>query len=131
MAKHFLSYELDQQLLLPPDLKSWLPEGHLALFIADVVGSMDLTAFYRAHAGKDDRGRAAYHPQMMVTLLVYAYCVGKPPAVPDPEEAKPDPKLQRNFTDPESRIMPDGANKGSFLRGYNAQAAVDSEAQVR
>ena len=310
MAKHFLSYELDQRLLLPPDMKSWLPEGHLALFLADVVGSMNLSPFYQAHAGKDDRGRAAYHPQMMVTLLLYAYCVGKPssrkiekatyedvafrvlagdrhpdhdsiasfrkthiqelgglfaqalllcreaglvklghvaidgtkvranaskhkamsydrmceaerriteeverllaeaeridaeedaqygkgkrgdelpaelarresrlekireakaaieaqakaaaeakaaeakaklaeraqkeaetgkktggkpPAVPDPEEAKPDPKSQRNFTDPESRIMPDGANKGSFLQGYNAQVAVDGEAQV-
>jgi transposase len=310
MAKHFLSYDLDQRLLMPPDMKTWLPEGHLALFLADVVGSMDLAPFYRAHAGKDDRGRAAYHPQMMVTLLLYAYCVGKPssrkiekatyedvafrvlagdrhpdhdsistfrkvhieefgglfaqvlllcreaglvklghvaidgtkvkanaskhkamsydrlceaerriaeeverllaeaervdaeedalygkgkrgdelpaelsrresrlekireakaaleaqakaaaeakaaaakakieeraqkeaetgkkpggkpPAVPNSEEAKPDPKAQRNFTDPESRIMPDGANKGSFLQGYNAQAAVDSEAQI-
>ncbi|MGC9420872.1 MAG: transposase, partial [Rhodovulum sp.] len=55
---------------------------------------------------------------------------GRPPAVPNPEEAKPDPKAQRNFTDPESRIMPDGSNKGSFLQGYNAQAAVDGEAQI-
>jgi transposase len=310
MAKHFLSYDLDQRLLLPPDMKTWLPEGHLALFLADVVGSMDLASFYRAHAGKDDRGRAGYHPQMMVTLLLYAYCIGKPssrkiekatyedvafrvlagdrhpdhdsissfrkahikelgglfsqalllcrqaglvklghvsidgtkvkanaskhkamsydrlceaerkiadevarllaeadrvdaeedelygkgkhgdelpaelarresrlqkireakaaldaeakaaaaakaeeakakleerarkeaetgkktggkpPEVPNPEEAKPDPKSQRNFTDPESRIMPDGANKGSFLQGYNAQIAVDGESQV-
>ncbi len=50
--------------------------------------------------------------------------------VPDPEQAQPEPKAQRNFTDPESRIMPDGANKGSFVQGYNAQAAVDSHAQV-
>jgi transposase len=49
---------------------------------------------------------------------------------PAPEQARPDAKAQRNFTDPESRIMPDGANKGSFLQGYNAQAAVDSTAQV-
>ena len=42
----------------------------------------------------------------------------------------PDPKAQRNFTDPESRIMPDGANKGSFVQAYNAQAAVDSHAQI-
>ena len=310
MAKHFLPYELDQRLLLPLDMRSWLPEGHLALFLADVVGSMDLSPFYRAHAGKSDRGRAAYHPQMMVTLLLYAYCVGKPssrkiekatyedvafrvlagdrhpdhdsiasfrkthikelgglfaqalllcreaglvklghvaidgtkiganaskhkamsydrmceaerkiaeevegllaeaeridaeedaqygkgkrgdelpaelarresrlekireakaaleaqakaaaeakaaeakakleerarkeaetgkktsgkpPEVPNPEEAKPEPKSQRNFTDPESRIMPDGANKGSFIQGYNAQIAVDGEAQI-
>jgi transposase len=55
---------------------------------------------------------------------------GREPRVPDPDKAAPDPKAQRNFTDPESRIMPDGANKGSFLQGYNAQAAVDSKAQI-
>jgi hypothetical protein len=47
-----------------------------------------------------------------------------------PEHAKPKPKAQRNFTDPDSRIMPDGANKGAFVQGYNAQIAVDAEAQV-
>jgi len=55
---------------------------------------------------------------------------GRELQVPDPEQAKPEAKAQRNFTDPESRIMPDGANKGSFLQGYNAQAAVDATAQV-
>jgi len=50
--------------------------------------------------------------------------------IPDPETALPDSKAQRNFTDPESRIMPDGANKGSFMQGYNAQIAVDGNAQV-
>lgn len=55
---------------------------------------------------------------------------GREPGVPDPEQAQPEAKAQRNFTDPESRIMPDGANKGSFVQAYNAQAAVDSTAQV-
>src|ERR1019366_5164949 len=55
---------------------------------------------------------------------------GREPRVPDPDKAAPAPKAQRNFTDPESRIMPDGANKGSFVQGYNAQAAVDSTAQI-
>jgi transposase len=55
---------------------------------------------------------------------------GRDPQVPDPDEAKPAPKAQRSFTDPESRIMPSGSQKGSFLQGYNAQAAVDGEAQV-
>jgi transposase len=55
---------------------------------------------------------------------------GREPQVPAPEQAQPDTRAQRNFTDPESRIMPDGANKGSFLQGYNAQAAVDATAQV-
>jgi hypothetical protein len=55
---------------------------------------------------------------------------GPAPAVPDAESAKPDPKSQRNFTDSESRIMPDGAHKGSFIQAYNAQIAVDSVAQI-
>jgi transposase len=55
---------------------------------------------------------------------------GRKPQVPDAEQAVPDPKAQRNFTDPESRIMPDGSHKGSFVQGYNAQIAVDGKAQV-
>ena len=55
---------------------------------------------------------------------------GREPHVPDPEQAKPTPNAQRNFTDPDSRIMPDGANKGSFVQGCNAQAAVDSKALI-
>jgi hypothetical protein len=54
---------------------------------------------------------------------------GRPPQVPDPAQAAPAPKAQRNFTDPESRIMKDGTTK-SFVQAYNAQAAVDGEAQV-
>jgi hypothetical protein len=55
---------------------------------------------------------------------------GRKPEPPDPDEAKPADKAQRNFTDPESRIMPDGANEGCFVQGYNAQIAVDSASQV-
>ncbi len=54
---------------------------------------------------------------------------GRPPQVPDPEQAKPEPTAQRNFTDPESRIMLDGATK-RILRGYNAQIAVDSHSPI-
>src|SRR5437588_1271985 len=54
---------------------------------------------------------------------------GRPPEAPDPEQAKPEPQAQRNFTDPDSRIMKDGATK-EFVQAYNAQAAVDSHAQV-
>jgi transposase len=310
MAKGYLPYDVDQRLLLAPDMRAWLPEGHLALFVLDVVFELDLSAIYRVYEAKDSRGRAGYHPVMMVALLVYAYCVGKPssrrieqatyedvafrvlagdqhpdhdciaafrkehlealaglftqvlelcrkaglvklghiaidgtkvkanaskhkamsydrmsetekkleeevrrllaeaeaidaaedaqhgkgkrgdelpkelkrrenrlvkireakaaleqearmkaeaqaaevreklaererkeaetgkrtagpaPKVPDPEQAIPEPKAQRNFTDPESRIMPDGANKGAFLQGYNAEIAVDAAAQI-
>jgi transposase len=55
---------------------------------------------------------------------------GAEPKKPDPETATPDAAAQRGFTDPESRIMPDGANKGAFVQGYNTQIAVDSAAQV-
>ena len=55
---------------------------------------------------------------------------GRKPEPPDPDKARPEDTAQRNFTDPESRIMPDGANKGSFVQGYNAQIAVDSASQV-
>jgi hypothetical protein len=54
---------------------------------------------------------------------------GRSPQAPDPERAQPEPKAQRNFTDPDSRIMKDGATK-EFVQAYNAQAVVDSEAQV-
>lgn len=55
---------------------------------------------------------------------------GRKPELPDPEQAKPDDTAQRNFTDPESRIMPDGGRKGSFVQAYNAQIAVDSAQQI-
>ena len=55
---------------------------------------------------------------------------GCEPQVPAPEKAEPEVKAQRNFTDPDSRIMPDNSKKGSFLQGYNTQAAVDSKTQV-
>jgi len=54
---------------------------------------------------------------------------GRPPQAPNPEQAKPEPTAQRNFSDAESRIMKDGATK-EFVQAYNAQAAVDGEAQV-
>src|SRR5664280_1078573 len=297
MGKRFRTDHLDQGLLLPPSLHDWLPEGHLARFIADVIEELDLGLIYRSYEG-DGRGLAAYQPAMMVRLLLYGYCLGvassrkierathedvgfrflsadshpdhdtiaafrkrhlealaglfvqalrlcqkaglvklghvaidgtkikanaskhkamsyermneteqrlqqeveellrraaavdeaedaqygkgkrgdelpeelarresrlkkiraakaelereakekaerreqeartgkkaggHDPKAPDPEQAKPGAKAQRNFTDPDSRIMVDGANKGSFIQAYNAQAAVDSEAQV-
>lgn len=309
MTKCFLEDDIDQSLLMPPSLHEWLPEKHLARFIADLVKHLDLSAFYRSYEEKDGRGQAAYHPAMMVRLLLYGYCVGvmssrqiekrtyedvafrylsadehpdhttlnefrkrhlgalaglflqalqlcqkaglvklghvavdgtkqqanaskhkamsygrmseaeaklkaeveellaraeavdaaedekerqgqseelpkelarresrlkkiqeakaeleaearqkaeqekaaaeakiaerrekeaqtgkkmggREPQIPDPEQAVPDAKAQRNFTDSESRIMPDGAHKGSFVQAYNAQIAVDSEAQI-
>src|SRR3972149_6581209 len=78
MAHGYLPYDIDQRLLLPPDMRAWLPEGHLALFILDVVGELDLSQIYAVYDAKDERGRAGYHPAMMVALLIYGYCTGRP-----------------------------------------------------
>ncbi|HEY3316215.1 MAG TPA: IS1182 family transposase [Bacillota bacterium] len=72
----FIPYDPKQLFLLPPDMRDWLPEGSLALFISDVVDSLDLSGIFRAYEG-DGRGRPAYHPAMMVKLLLYGYCTGK------------------------------------------------------
>jgi transposase len=73
----FRSYNPGQLLLLPPDMAKWLPEGHLAYFIRDVVGQLDLSAVYSQYDGSKG-GYPAYHPEMMVALLIYGYCVGIP-----------------------------------------------------
>lgn len=310
MSKNFRTCDLDQPFLLPPSLQDWLPESHLARFIAELVPGLDLSKIYGFYGRRDGRGKAAYHPVMMVRVLVYGYCVGvmssrrierasyddiafrylcadqhpdhdtiaafrqqhlpvlaqlftqilqlcnkaglvklghvaidgtkvqanaskhkamsydrmeekekqlkaevekllaqaaetdaaedalygkgnrgdeltgelarresrlkkiaeakaaleqeareraeaakkvaedkleerrkkeeargkkfggRPPQVPNPEQARPEAQAQRNFTDPESRIMPDGAHKGAFMQAYNAQIAVDSAAQI-
>ena len=78
MSRLFRPYSLDQRLLLPPDLREWLPEGHLALFVSDVVEELDLSAIVAAYERGDGRGQPPYHPAMMVKLLLYAYCTGKP-----------------------------------------------------
>lgn len=307
MGKSFLPDQVNQSLLFPPSLHDWLPEGHLARFLVDVVSALDLSAIYASYEERDGRGQSAYAPEMMVRVLLYGYATGvyssrkmetrtyedvafrylsgdqhpdhdtfaefrkrhlqalaglftqalllceraglvklghvaidgtkikanaskhkaqsyarmgetevrlkaeieallqqaedvdaaedaqygkgkrsdalpaelarresrlkkiaqakaeleqearekaeqqrseaearlaarreeeertgkkkrgRGPRVPDPEQARPEPTAQRNFTDAESRIMPDGANKGSFLQGYNAQVIVAAE----
>jgi transposase len=310
VSKNFRTCDLDQPFLLPPSLQDWLPESHLARFVAELVPGLDLSKIYGFYGRRDGRGKAAYHPVMMVRVLVYGYCVGvmssrrierasyddlafrylcadqhpdhdtiaafrqqhlpvlaqlftqilqlcnkaglvklghvaidgtkvqanaskhkamsydrmeekekqlkaevekllaqaaetdaaedalygkgnrgdeltgelarresrlkkiaeakaaleqeareraeaakkgaedkleerrkkedargkkfggRPPQIPNPEQARPEAQAQRNFTDPESRIMPDGAHKGAFMQAYNAQIAVDSAAQI-
>jgi len=310
MGQNFIPDTINQTLLFPPSLHDWLPPGHLARFLLDVVSALDLSAIYASYQDKDGRGQAAYAPEMMVRLLLYGYARGvyssrkiqtrtfedvafrflsgdqhpdhatiaefrkrhldalsglftqalllcseaglvklghvsidgtkikanaskhkamsykhmnetearlkqeidallaeaektdaeedaqygkgkhgdelpaelqrresrlqkigeakaaleqdakekasqqraeaeqklaereeeeqrtgkkkggRKPELPDPEQAKPDDTAQRNFTDAESRIMPDGANKGSFVQAYNAQIAVDAASQV-
>ena len=77
MAKRFRECTLDQPYLLPPSLQDWLPEGHLARFIATVAEELDLSELYAKYERRDGRGLAAYHPLMMVRLLLYGYATGK------------------------------------------------------
>src|SRR5919205_2718852 len=76
MAQNFLSFDREQQSLLPPNLREWLPEGHLAWFVIDAVAQFDLSAFYGAYRA-DGHGRAAHDPAMMVALLLYGYAIGE------------------------------------------------------
>jgi len=78
MSKTFRPYELSQRLLLPPDLREWLPENHLALFVSDRVDALDLSVIFSVYERGDGRGQPPYDPALMVKLLVYAYCPGKP-----------------------------------------------------
>src|SRR5437867_806576 len=236
MTKCFVDDQIDQRLMMPPSLHDWLPEDHLARFVADLVPSLDLTEFYASYEEKDGRGQAAYHPVMMVRLLIYGYCIGvvssrqiekrtyedvafrylsadehpdhstinefrkrhlkalaglftqalrlcqaaglvklghvaldgtkqqadaskhkamsygrmgeaeeklkaqieellqRAEAVDAAEDEKErqgqSDKLPKELARRESRIMPDGAQKGSFVQAYNAQIAVDAEAQI-
>ena len=75
MAKTFQPYAPDQSLLFPPSPREWLPEGHLAYFVMDVVGELDLAEIH-AHYERELRGYPPYHPQMMTALLLYGYCSG-------------------------------------------------------
>lgn len=76
MNHRFRVCDLDQQFLLPPSLQDWLPEDHLARFIADIMNELDLSAIYREYGRKDGRGLSAYHPLLLTRLLLYGYCVG-------------------------------------------------------
>jgi transposase len=76
MSQNFIGCDRDQELLLPPSLREWLPEGHLVWFVLSAVEAMDLSAFYGAYR-LDGHGRPAHEPVMMVALLLYAYAKGQ------------------------------------------------------
>ena len=75
MGKVYRTYLPDQDLLLPPSLRDWLPENHLAHFVSDVVDQLDLSAIESVYE-KEERGQPPYHPRMMSKILLYGYCVG-------------------------------------------------------
>jgi transposase len=72
MGPRFRRVERDQQFLLPPDVREWLPVGHPALFVVEVVSELDLSGFVDGYRSSRDRGRPAYHPEVMVGILLYA-----------------------------------------------------------
>lgn len=77
MAQQFVPYEPKQTLLFPPSLDDWLADDHLARFVSETVDELDLRAFFKKfRKRKNGRGRIAYHPRMMLKVLIYAYSVG-------------------------------------------------------
>ena len=75
MPTTYRPYRPDQGLLLPPDLRDWLPEGHLAYHVGDLVDGLDLESFHAPYEG-DGRRRSPYDPRMMLKVLIYGYATG-------------------------------------------------------
>ena len=76
MPQNFLYPQRDQPLLMPVDMREWLPEDDLVFVVLDAVATMDLGEFRRRHRA-DGHGRAAFDPEMMTALLLYGYCQGE------------------------------------------------------
>src|SRR5256886_14922164 len=76
MPQNFLSPQRDQPLLMPVDMREWLPEDDLVYVVLDAVATLDLGEFRRRYRA-DGHGRAAFDPEMMVALLLYGYCQGE------------------------------------------------------
>ena len=75
MPTTFRPYATDQSLFFPASPRDWLPEGHLAFFIADTVAALDLGPFYQPYES-DGRRNQPFDPRLMVTVLLYAYATG-------------------------------------------------------
>jgi len=75
MAKKYRLYEPDQLFLMPPSLREWLAEDHLAYFVSELVDDLDLSEIEALYED-EERGQPPYHPRMMVKVLLYSYCVG-------------------------------------------------------
>ena len=73
----FRPYDPNQLYLLPPDMREWLPEDDLVYFILEIVNQIDLKEIFSSYE-ENKGGYPAYHPRMMVALLLYAYCIGLP-----------------------------------------------------
>lgn len=107
--KRFRAFEPDQMLLMPPSLEDWLPQDHLARFVADLVDEvLDLSSIRAAYTEK--RGYPPYDPRLMARLLIYGYTTGALVAISvDPEIGEPipgdttHPEL-RQYTDENERV---------------------------
>ncbi len=73
MSGNFRSFDRETMFLMPPSVQDWLPKGHLARFVVELVDQLDLRVLRESYAG---RGSAAYHPEMLVALLFYGYATG-------------------------------------------------------
>lgn len=73
MSDMFRQVDRDTLFLLPPSMDDWLPEGHLARFVVEIVGQLDLTSIKSAYAGHSSK---AHHPEMLLALLFYGYATG-------------------------------------------------------
>jgi len=76
VSKEYRPWSPDQTFLLPPSPTEWLPQGHLAYFVLDLVSELDLRAIEAVIHAKDPRGTRPYSPRMMTALIIYAYCAG-------------------------------------------------------
>ena len=81
VAKSYIDVDRDQQFLLPPDMREWLAPDHLVWLLADVVAALDTSTFHgtrrRRSTKNSNAGRRGYDPDMMLVLMLYAYCVGE------------------------------------------------------
>lgn len=75
MSSKFRQANRSQKFLLPPDIKEWLPEDHLVLFLLDALNQIDLEPFYEGYSS-DLRGEKPYSPKVMIPLIIYAYIDG-------------------------------------------------------
>ena len=73
--KKFQRYDPDQTLLIAQDLRELLPKDHFCNFVADTVDDLDLSTIYARY--DEPRGFPPYDPRMMVTIIIYAYCIGE------------------------------------------------------
>src|SRR3954464_3317487 len=116
MPQNFVACDHDQEWLLPPSLREWLPEDHLAWLVLEAVGELDLSAFYVAYRA-DGHGRAALDPAMMVALLVYAYAVGVRSSRGIERHCLEDVAFPRDSGQPGARSRDDRALSGAARDG--------------